>query len=270
MQSLPVESLHELLDGHVDLVQVTEGLQPFRYPVRDAFMLDPFTAWAGASTAGVRLRIRTDSTMIRISTQQCQAFMKEPDELPRNFELYVDGALAQRGVAEGGSFMSPLSGETGQRAASLVFAGLRSGNKTVELWFPQATTQVVASVQIDEGARWQSWPDTRRRVLFHGSSVTQGMQALGSSGAWPAVAAELANVRSINLGWAGSCLLSGNVARQISEQVVDGIVLELGINVWDGGLLPCSPGRVGWHRHSVYSMRTLDAFEAASEEQASA
>ncbi|HEY1425714.1 MAG TPA: GDSL-type esterase/lipase family protein, partial [Caulobacteraceae bacterium] len=81
------------------------------------------------------------------------------------------------------------------------------------------------------------WPDERSTIVFHGSSISHCMEADGGSGAWPAVAAALGDVRSVNMGWAGSCLLSGLAARAIRDQPADGVVLKLGINVHGGGAL---------------------------------
>jgi lysophospholipase L1-like esterase len=51
------------------------------------------------------------------------------------------------------------------------------------------------------------------------------------------VAADLAGMRLVNLGWAGSCLLSGLAARIVRDQRADAIVLKLGINVHGDGML---------------------------------
>ena len=59
----------------------------------------------------------------------------------------------------------------------------------------------------------------------------------GTSGIGQAIACGLAGARLLNLGWAGSCLLSGLAARIIRDQPADGIVLKLGINVWSEGQL---------------------------------
>jgi lysophospholipase L1-like esterase len=63
------------------------------------------------------------------------------------------------------------------------------------------------------------------------------MEADGPTGGWPQVAAALANLRVVNLGWGGSCLLSGLVARMIRDTPADAIVLKLGINVHPEGML---------------------------------
>ena len=113
----------------------------------------------------------------------------------------------------------------------------RSDNE-VEVWFPAVSTISIEEVAIADGAHWAPWPDRRKRLVFHGSSITHCMEANGSDGAWPAVAASLANANFINLGWGGSCLLSGLAARIVRDQKADGIVLKLGINVHGESLLP--------------------------------
>jgi lysophospholipase L1-like esterase len=47
----------------------------------------------------------------------------------------------------------------------------------------------------------------------------------------------MADARLLNLGWAGSCLLSGSAARMVRDEPAAAIVLELGVNVWAEGML---------------------------------
>ena len=46
-----------------------------------------------------------------------------------------------------------------------------------------------------------------------------------------------ADARLLNLGWAGSCLLSASAARMVRDEPAAAIVLELGVNVWSEGML---------------------------------
>ena len=126
---------------------------------------------------------------------------------------------------------------TGDERAELLFDDLPAGDKTLALWLPQSATVSITGLELDDGAAWSVWPDTRRRIVFHGSSISHCMEAEGGSGSWPAVACALADARLLNLGWAGSCLLSGLAARIIRDQAADAIVLKLGINVWSEGML---------------------------------
>ena len=198
--------------------------------------LDPATRWVASCAAGVRLRLTTDSRSLKLSATQRAAIAPEV-ERTANYDLYVDGKLFSRAPAHGGARLTMEGGLIGDEQATVTFADLPAGEKTLELWLPQTATVSITSVELDDGARWAAWPDTRPRLIFHGSSISHCMEADGSSAAWPAVAAGLADLAHLNLGWGGSCLLSGQAARLIRDQKADGIVLKLGINVWFEGML---------------------------------
>lgn len=235
MQALDLTALGDLLDGHVDLRRRPGAVQPLRYPLADQTFLDPFTRWVASCAAGVRLRLKTESRSLRLSATQREAF--GADERRANYELYVDGRLWARAPAEGGARLTPEGGLQGDERAAIAFAGLPLGEKALELWLPQAATVSITALELDDGASWAAWPDDRRRLVVHGSSISHCMEADGGSGAWSAVAAGLADMRLLNMGWAGSCLMSGLAARAIRDQDADAIVLKLGINVWAEGML---------------------------------
>ncbi len=235
MQSIDLETVAGLLDGHIDLRRRPGAIQPLRYPFADTLFLDPFTRWVASNTSGVRLRLISDTQSLRLaSTQRCFAM---PEPRPANYELYVDGKLWKRQAAEGGATLTPEGGLPGDERATATFIGLPAGEKRLELWLPLAATVSITGLEIDEGASVAPWPDERPTLLFHGSSISHCAEAEGGSGAWPAVAAAAGDVRHINMGWGGSCLLSGLVARTVRDAQVDGIVLKLGINVYGDGQL---------------------------------
>ena len=238
MQSLDLGSLDALLDGHVDLRRRPGSVQPLRFPVAEIGFYDPFTRWVASAPAGVRLRLHTDSRGLRLAaTQRLAAAGPEAAERPAAYELYVDGELFERRAARGGAAMALDGSLSGDERAEVAFEGLPAGEKSIALWLPQAATVSITGLELDDGATWSAWPDTRPRIVFHGSSISHCMEAEGGSGSWPAVACALADARLLNLGWAGSCLLSGLAARIIRDQGADAIVLKLGINVWADGML---------------------------------
>jgi lysophospholipase L1-like esterase len=236
MQALDLNVLDEILEGHADLRRRPGGVQPVRFPVAELGFLDPATRWVATCTAGVRLRLTTASRSLRLSATQRAAIAPE-SERTANYDLYVDGKLFSRAPAHGGARLTLEGGVQGDEHASVTFDDLPAGEKTLELWLPQTATVSITGVELDDGAKWAAWPDMRKRLIFHGSSISHCMEAAGPSGAWPAVAAGLADLAHLNLGWAGSCLLSGQAARLIRDQKADGIVLKLGINVWFEGML---------------------------------
>ena len=238
MQTIDLAHLDALLDGQIDLRRRAGSVQPLRFPLAEIGFYDPFTRWVASAPAGVRLRLRTDSRRLRLaSTQRLAAAGPEGEQRPAAYELYVDDALFARRSAVGGAVMALDGSLSGDERAEVVFEDLPAGDKSVTLWLPQSATVSITALELDDGAAWSPWPDTRRRIVFHGSSISHCMEAEGGSGSWPAVACALADARLLNLGWAGSCLLSGLAARIIRDQSADAIVLKLGINVWSDGML---------------------------------
>src|ERR1700730_11821785 len=77
----------------------------------------------------------------------------------------------------------------------------------------------------------------RPSVVFHGSSITHGVGLDTATEAWPAIFAHDLQASLLNLGWAGSCLISGLASRMVRDQAASLIALELGINVHADGLL---------------------------------
>jgi hypothetical protein len=238
LHAIELGAVEGLLDGHVDVRRRPGALQPLRYPFADTLFLDPFTRWVASCAAGVRLRMITDATSIRIVSTQ-RSIGGGPDAGPRpvNYELYIDGKLWRRQASEGGAVLTPEGGLSGDERASVAFEDLPAGEKHIEIWLPHTATVSITALEVNDGAQVAPWADTRKRIVFHGSSISHCMEAEGGSGSWPAVASALADARLVNMGWAGSCLLSGLAARAIRDQSADMIVLKLGINVHGEGML---------------------------------
>ncbi len=238
MKTLGPDEIAPLLDGHVDLRRRKDSLQPLRLPVAELGFYDPFNRWVGSCAAACRLRLRTASTGLRLRGAQRLLDQSVGGERRGAYDLYVDGVLHARAWAQGGATIDLEKGAfVGDEAFNLTFADLPDGDKTLELWMPQAATVSIAALDLDDGAQAVPVADGRPRVLFHGSSITHCLEAEGASAGWPAVAAGLAGLDHQNLGWAGSCLLSGQAARIIRDARADAIVLKLGINVHPDGQL---------------------------------
>ena len=238
MRTLSLDEIAPLLDGHVDIRRRPGSLQPLRLPAAELGFYDAFNRWVGSCAAGCRIRLTTTSRTLALSG--AQRLMAEPvsDERRGAYDLFVDGVLHGRAWAEGGATIDLEAGRfVGDEAFNLTFEGLPAGSKTLELWLPQAATVSISALAVDDGAEVSAVPDPRPRILFHGSSISHCLEAEGASAGWPAVAAGLAGVSHQNLGWAGSCLLSGQAARIIRDARADAIVLKLGINVHPEGQL---------------------------------
>lgn len=238
MKSLSLDEIEPLLTGQVDVRRRRESLQPLRLPVAELGFYDPFNRWVGSCAAACRVRLSTTSRSLKLSATQRLLAQPAGDERRGAYDLYVNGELFARDYGQGGATILLETGTLeGDEAFTVAFDGLPAGEKIVELWLPQSATVSITGLELDDGATATAAPDQRPRILFHGSSITHCMEAEGASNGWPAVAARLAGLDHLNLGWAGSCLLSGQAARIIRDSSADAIVLKLGINVFDGGQL---------------------------------
>jgi hypothetical protein len=123
-------------------------------------------------------------------------------------------------------------------ATTIVFAGLGSESKVVEIWLPQAAVAELRQVRIDDDAEVASAPPfAAPRWLHYGSSISHCIEAESPTGTWPAIAARQARVELCSLGLAGQCMLDQFVARSIRDEPADMISLKVGINVVNGDTL---------------------------------
>ena len=237
MQDISLDRLVPLFDGVVEVRRRAGALQALRVPAAELPLYDPFTRFVATMPGGARLRLRSDTRRLQLTLSQ-RRMQTDGNARPASFDLFIDGVRVQRNTATGGALLDAATGKTsGDERAEIEFADLAAGDKHIELWLPQFASIYLTGCAIDDGATLRLWPDVRQRIVFHGSSITHCAEATGPSDAWPAVAARAANARHLNLGWAGSCLLSGLAARIIRDQPANAIVLKLGINVSDSGLL---------------------------------
>ncbi len=237
MQTIPLNDVAALFDGHVDCLIGEDGIRPVRYRLADAPFLDPHVPRVASFAGGVRLRLTTDSRSIRLAAHQMRASAPGREGWTADYELHIGGMPARIAAAIGGADIFIGGAIAGDPRAVLTLDDLPQGDKQIELWLPASAIVSVTELKIDDGAHWAPWPDTRRRMIFHGSSITQAVDANGGTRTWPAIASALSGVRHLNLGWAGSCLISGFAGRLLRDQPADAIVLELGANVWENGLL---------------------------------
>ena len=164
-------------------------------------------------------------------------FSTHPGQWPTFYELQLNGGAERRISPSGGAQLGPDGRLDGNPQAVLNIDDLPAGEKQIELWMPHTAIVTIESLEIDPGAEWAPWPDERFRIVCHGSSITHGVGADAATEAWPTVVGRLAGAQVLNLGWAGSCLISGLASRAVRDQPADLTVLELGINVYGGGLL---------------------------------
>lgn len=154
-------------------------------------------------------------------------------------DLVIDGCLARQAATSGGDVVriDPATGETRVEPGPVATIGfdLPAGNKDVEIWLPHY--ERIELVGLRANAPIGALPEVRRRWVHHGSSISQGSNALSPSTTWPAVAAGLAGVDLVNLGFSGSAMLDPFVARAIRDQPADIVSVKLGINLVNADLM---------------------------------
>jgi hypothetical protein len=240
-QTTPITA--PLLHGWVELEQTPQGILPHRLPAwaREQWA-DPQLLMAEQQPSGVRLRFRTAATIVELEAlptkREYAGMPPRPDGI---YDLIIDGRLAGQGSIPQGKIVridlakwsagGRLDADTRPGApGSVRFDGLPEGDKTVEIWLPH--DEVTELVALHSNAPLAPCPDRKRkRWLHHGSSISHGSNAVHPTGIWPAVAASLAGVELLNLGFGGSALLDPFLARTIRDLDADCISLKLGINL---------------------------------------
>lgn len=215
MRQLPLTD--EWFHGAVSLEHRKDGIKPWRIPYMDYELYPPAGIDGKAEIcAGVRLRLRTDSTEVAVS------FAPLSDAAA--MDCMADGELCQT-----------LSLPVG--ATEALFSGLKDGIKDLEIWLPQNIGITVSGLRIDAHAVGVTLQDTRPRWITYGSSITQCVGASSPSRAWPAIAAEACGFSLTNLGFSGNCHMEPMIGRLIRDLPADFISICVGVNIYGGGTI---------------------------------
>ncbi|MFC6063339.1 GDSL-type esterase/lipase family protein [Streptomyces ochraceiscleroticus] len=233
----------DLLRGALDLEHTEHGVLPHRLPAWARKQIpDGQLAMAESQPSGVRLVFRTRATAVELDALPTKRdYVGAPPRPDGVYELLVDGRPADRGSVTGGNTltidMTTGSAETRPGpAGTLRFTGLPGRAKDVEIWLPHNETTELVALRTD--APVEPVPDRGRKVwLHHGSSISHGSDAAGPTSTWPALAASLAGVELINLGFGGSALLDPFTARTLRDTPADLISVKIGINLVNADLM---------------------------------
>ena len=222
MRALPLTDGPFAFEGAVDVRAGAGYVRPFRLPVAELDLHHPALVFMASCPSGVRLRLRTDTTAIVLDVEQ--RFAPGFEVRTPVYDLTIDDELVASTSAAGAE-------------DRVVFEGLPSGDKVVEVWLPTYPGVRIRSVEVDDGATAGAAPDPRPRWVTYGSSISHGMEAHGPARTWPATAARLLDVHLTSLGFAGQAHLDPLVARTIARLPADRITLKVGINVHNGATL---------------------------------
>ncbi|GAA4384774.1 GDSL-type esterase/lipase family protein [Tsukamurella soli] len=238
----PTKITAPLLHGAAELEPTARGLRVHRLPARArARSDDRQLAMVEAQPAGVRLVLRTRATVLELDAVRTRPAYRGVAPRPDGvYDLVVDGRLAAQATASGGDvLLMDITAGTAETIPGPVgtvrFAGLPDGDKTIELWLPHNEITELVALRTDR-------PVTPVAVtspvwLHHGSSISQGSNAVHPTGTWPAIAARLGGVDLINLGFGGAALLDPFTARAMRDTPGDLISVKIGINLVNADLM---------------------------------
>ncbi len=239
MKAVSIDGERVEVVGALDVEHKPTGLVPRRLPawtrpqIADDLMMD----FVVQAPSGVRLRLRSDTTALELDVMLTMLHWSTGDFEGATFDLVVDGELVGQARTKTGTVVhinrrdpNDVSIDPGP-ATTVRFDALPARSKVIELWLPQGATVELRGLRVDDDAVVEHAPDTRRRWVHYGSSISHCLEADSPKGIWPAVAADLAGVQVINLGLGGQCLLDPFVARSIRDLAPDLISVKVGINI---------------------------------------
>lgn len=230
-----------LLRGAVDLVPTQVGVRPMRLPgwaVRRA--ADPQLSMAVSQPSGIRLEFDTGATLVElVARAERFGYRGVPPRAVGVFDVLVDGVLHERlSLSTATMHVTDLATgqtETTDAAPEALRIDLPQGDKRVEIWLPH--TESVELVSISGDAPLRPVASTRPVWLHHGSSISQGSNAIGPSSTWVARSARALGLDLVNLGFGGSALADSFTARAMAAFPADRISIALGINIVGGDLM---------------------------------
>lgn len=226
-----------LIRGALELETTAHGILPHRLPAwARAQCRDQQLAMVEAQPSGVRLVFETAATTVELTTLPTKrVYRGMPPRPDGTYDLLVDGVLVAQAQAAGGKVLAidvalgTMKEEAGAPQA-LRFEGLPARAKRVEIWLPHDETTELVGLRADARIA-PAAPSARRTWLHHGSSISQGSNAVHPTGIWPAIAAAQAGVELVNLGYGGSAVLDPFMARTMRDLPADIISVKLGINL---------------------------------------
>jgi len=232
-----------LLRGFVELEQTQFGLLPHRLPAwARAQCSDPQLAMVEAEPSGVRLVFDSAATTIELDVMSLRRqIVGVPPRPVGVYDLCIDGRLhSQQSVKDATILrLDMASGNTVREPAgvqTLRFDDLPSADKRVEIWLPYNEITELGALRAN--APITPSTDKARPVwVHHGSSISHGSNAASPTGTWPAIAASLAGVDLVNMGFGGNSLLDPFTARSIRDLPADIISVKIGINLVNADLM---------------------------------
>lgn len=207
------------------------GDGPFRRLPQDvADAANPGVVMLATNTAGIRLRLRTDSPYVAIHAEwdvMC-AFSHMPFSGTSGFDLY----RVKDGRQEfAGSFIPPLGSEHGYESALPAPGGMQD----LVIYFPLYNNVTKLFIGVREGSVFEvpGQYSVPLPVVFYGSSITQGGCASRPGNAYQNMLSRGLDIDIVNLGFSGSARGEEPVAEYIAGLPMSAFVLDYDHNAPD-------------------------------------
>lgn len=223
--------------GASELEQFADGFAPLRIPAwTRAQQADRWFEFWAAHTVGVRLRLRTAATRLRLeaSVTLMVPVGESAPIFPACVVAEVDGAEVARAPLTDGPLLwvqpdGSWREDSGPRASFELELGGSGGERDVTVWLPQNGATVVHALFADAPVGVAAEP-TRPRWLHHGSSNSECLEAETPRQTWPQLAAAALGLELDNFALAGNAQLDPFVARTLAARPADVVSLKLGVN----------------------------------------
>lgn len=205
----------EYFEGIISLEHGDGWVSPWRIPYQEKQLHHPGVVGRAGIPSGVRIRFETEAGDVGLKclrTDQNRLFDLTGDE------RIIDTAVLPAGQEE------------------VWFKGIEEGKKVLEIWLPMDQGVQIESLETKEADFFPS-PDSRKRWLHYGSSISQCAAAFSPARTWPGTAARFGGVNLTSMGFGGNCHLEPLVAKIIRDARTDGISLKIGINIQGGSSL---------------------------------
>ncbi|WP_457100793.1 SGNH/GDSL hydrolase family protein [Microbacterium sp. P5_E9] len=217
------------------------GLRPHRLPETSLTWIHSAGMRLMVDTAaGVRVHFTTRASRIEILAAVHPVDYQDLVVLSASVDLVVNGELRRSEQVIGGAATfdhvnDRVEVNTGPPVV-VVFDGLGSDDKSVELWLPHSAVTELFEISADQPIRPADASDRPRWVVY-GSSITNCMEVTRPTSTWPAIAARTLGYDLIDLGFSGNAVLDPFVARAIRDTKAELITLKVGINIVGGELM---------------------------------
>jgi lysophospholipase L1-like esterase len=196
----------------------------WRFPERLKPNLPEDVFLGGKETAGVRLRLRTDTGSLSVKAlfPKFSVRTNMTQFTAHGISAYVDGRCWSARIP---------GGEGGESEISL-FDGVSRRTRDICLYLPLYGPIEILSVGVDEGAAFEDPTPfaVERPVVFYGTSITQGGCASRPGLSYQAVLGRELNLDYANFGFSGKGRCEREVAEALSGIEASCFVLDAGQN----------------------------------------